>query len=113
MDNARELAADLLRLLRREQGAMADFLADFDDRRLWLKLGHSSLFTFLHRELGLSKGASHFRKTAAELIRRYPEVVEPLRDGRLCISSVSVRSAAPARCDAELGAARRRGSSSG
>jgi len=116
MDNARELAADLLRLLRREQGAMADFLvalADFDDRRLWLKLGHSSLFTFLYRELGLSKGASHFRKTAAELIRRYPEVVEPLRDGRLCISSVSVRSAAPARCDAELGAARRRGSSSG
>jgi hypothetical protein len=91
MDNARELAADLLRLLRREQGAMADFLvalADFDDRRLWLKLGHSSLFTFLHRELGLSKGASHFRKTAAELIQRFPEVVEPLRDGRLCISSV-------------------------
>jgi len=88
MDNARELAADLLRLLRREQGAMADFLADFDDRRLWLKLGHSSLFTFLHRELGLSKGASHFRKTAAALIQRYPEVVEPLRDGRLCITSI-------------------------
>ena len=91
MDNARETAAHLLRLLRREQGAMADFLvalADFDDRRLWLKLGHSSLFTFLHRELGLSKGASHFRKTAAELIQRFPEVVEPLRDGRLCITSV-------------------------
>jgi hypothetical protein len=70
---------------------MADFLvalADFDDRRLWLKLGHSSLFAFLHRELGLSKGASHFRKTAAELIQRFPEVVEPLRDGRLCITSI-------------------------
>ncbi len=91
MDNAREFAAHLHRLLRREQGAMADFLvalAGFDDRRLWLKLGHSSLFTFLHRELGLSKGASHFRKTAAELIQRFPEVVEPLRDGRLCITSI-------------------------
>ena len=91
MDNARELAAHLLRLLRSEQGAMADFLvaiADFDDRRLWLKLGHSSLFTFLHRQLGLSKGASHFRKVAAELIQRFPEVVEPLRDGRLCITSI-------------------------
>ena len=91
MDNARELAANLLRLLRREQGAMADFLvalAEFDERRLWLKLGHTSLFTFLHRELGLSKGASHFRKTAAELLQRFPEVVEPLRDGRLCISSI-------------------------
>jgi hypothetical protein len=91
MDNARELAADLLRLLHREQGAMADFLvalAEFDDRRLWLKLGYSSLFVFLHRELGLSKGASHFRRVAAELIQRFPEVVEPLRNGRLCITSI-------------------------
>jgi hypothetical protein len=91
MDNARELAADLRRLLRREQGAMADFLvalATFDERRMWLKLGHPSLFTFLHRELGLSKGASHFRKVAAELIQRFPEVVEPLRGGRLCITSI-------------------------
>jgi hypothetical protein len=91
MDNARDLAANLLRLLRREQGAMADFLvalADFDERRLWLKLGHSSLFIFLHRELGLSKGASHFRKVAAELIQRFPEVVGPLKDGRLCITSI-------------------------
>jgi len=39
-------------------------------------------------ELGLSKGASHFRKVAAELVQRYPEVVEPLKDGRLCITSV-------------------------
>jgi hypothetical protein len=70
---------------------MAEFLvalADFDDRKAWMKLGHASLFTFLHRDLGLSKGASHFRKVAAELIQRYPEVVEPLRDGRLCITSV-------------------------
>src|SRR5512145_3067923 len=91
MDNARELASRLRDLLRREQGAMADFLvalADFDARRMWLRLGHSSLFTFLHRDLGLSKGASHFRKVAAELLQRFPEVVEPLRDGRLCITSV-------------------------
>jgi hypothetical protein len=91
MDNAREFTSRLLELLRREQGAMADFLvalADFDQRRLWLRLGHASLFTFLHRELGLSKGASHFRKTAAELIQRFPEVVEPLRDGRLCFTSI-------------------------
>jgi hypothetical protein len=91
MDNARDFAARLLDLLRREQGAMADFLvalAAFDDRRLWMQLGHASLFAFLHRELGLSKGASHFRKVAAELIQRFPEVVPPLRDGRLCITSI-------------------------
>ena len=89
--NAHDLAARLASLLRNERHAMAEFLvalADFDDRKAWMKLGHASLFTFLHRDLGLSKGASHFRKVAAELIQRYPEVVDPLRDGKLCITSV-------------------------
>ncbi|HSM93992.1 MAG TPA: HNH endonuclease signature motif containing protein [Anaeromyxobacteraceae bacterium] len=91
MTDARDLAARLASLLRYERHAMAEFLvalAAFDDRKAWMKLGHASLFTFLHRDLGLSKGASHFRKVAAELIQRYPEVVEPLKDGRLCITSV-------------------------
>jgi 5-methylcytosine-specific restriction endonuclease McrA len=91
MTQARVLAERLADLLHREQGAMAEFLvalADFDKRRGWLELGYSSLFYFLHRELGLSKGAAHYRKTAAELVRRFPEIVEPLRDGRLCITSI-------------------------
>lgn len=70
---------------------MADFLvalAEFDRQRLWLELGYPGLFMFLHRELGLSCGAAHFRKVAAELVQRFPEVVQPLRDGRLCITSV-------------------------
>jgi hypothetical protein len=78
-------------LLAREHAALADFLvalADFDQRRLWAELGHASLFYFLHRELGLSKGAAYYRKVAAELVQRFPEVVEPLRDGRLCFTSV-------------------------
>jgi hypothetical protein len=88
---ARDFTARLADLLRRERSALAEFivlLADFDRRRLWLDLGHASLFSFLHRELGLSKGAAHYRKTAAELVQRFPEIVEPLRDGRLCITSV-------------------------
>jgi hypothetical protein len=70
---------------------MADFLvalADFDRRRAWAELGYASLFAFLHRELALSNGAAHYRKVAAQLVQRFPEVVEPLRDGRLCITSV-------------------------
>jgi hypothetical protein len=91
MTSARDLAARLFDLLRREHGAMADFLgalAEFDRRRLWVDLGHASLFSFLHQELGLSKGAAHYRKVAAELVQRFPQVVEPLRDGRLCITSI-------------------------
>ena len=59
MTNARQLAARLADLFQRERAAMADFLlalADFDRERLWLELGYSSLFHFLHRELGMSKG---------------------------------------------------------
>ena len=91
MNDTRDLTKRLAELLRREQGALADFLvalADFDRERRWVELGHTSLFYFLHRELGLSKGAAFYRKTAAELIQRYPEVVAPLRQGKLCITSV-------------------------
>ena len=91
MNTARELTIRLADLLRHEHHAMADFLvalADFDRRRLWVELGYSGLFMFLHRELGLSKGASHYRKVAAELVQRVPEIVEPLRDGRVCITSI-------------------------
>src|SRR5438128_248218 len=49
---------------------------------------NGSLFYFLHRELGLSKGAAHYRRTAAKLVQRFPEIAEPLRDGRLCITSM-------------------------
>src|SRR5512140_3982127 len=59
-----------------------------DRQRGWLELGYSGLFTFLNRELRLSKSASFSRMTAAELIQRYPDIVEPLRDGRLCLSTM-------------------------
>jgi hypothetical protein len=91
MTNARDLSNRLADLLRREHVAMADFLvalAEFDRGRHWVPLGYTSLFHFLVRELGLSKGAAAYRKTAAELVQRVPEVVEPLRSGRLCITSV-------------------------
>ncbi|BDG10507.1 HNH endonuclease [Anaeromyxobacter paludicola] len=91
MNSALSETARLAQLLRKEQGALAEFLlalADFDRQRRWLELGHSSLFYYLHRELGLSKGAAHYRKVADELVRRFPEVVEPLREGKLCITSV-------------------------
>ena len=88
---ARRLRDALKLLLRREQAAMADFLvalADFDRRRGWEPLGHASLFAFLHVELKLSKGAAYVRFSAARLLQAHPEALVPLRDGRLCLSSV-------------------------
>ncbi len=91
MTNARDLSNRLAELLRRERGAMTDFLlalAAFDREERWRELGYTSLFYYLHRELGLSLGAAQHRKTAVELLHAYPEIVEPLRDGRLCLSVV-------------------------
>jgi 5-methylcytosine-specific restriction endonuclease McrA len=88
---ARQARDILVTLLRREHAAMAEFLlalSDFDRRRGWEPLGHTSLFAFLIAELRLSKGAAYVRSSAARLLLRFPEVIEPLRDGRLCLSSV-------------------------
>jgi HNH endonuclease len=91
METARALTENLAALLRREHDALAEFLvalADFDRRRAWIELGHSSLFYFLHRELRLSKAAAQYRKVAAELIQEIPGIVEPLRRGELCLTSI-------------------------
>jgi hypothetical protein len=89
---ARKIRDALKLLLRKEQAAMAEFLvalADFDRHRGWEALGHASLFAFLHFELGLSNSAAFFRMSAARLLQRYPDLVEPIRDGRLCMSTTA------------------------
>src|SRR5512139_3862149 len=91
METARDLTLRLRDLLRREHGALADFLltlAVFDERRLWAELEYGSLFDFLHRELGLSKGAAFYRKTAVALVREFGAVEEALRSGKLCLMTV-------------------------
>jgi hypothetical protein len=91
METAHALTENLATLLRREHEALAEFLvalADFDRRRAWAELGYPSLFYFLHRELHLSKGAAQYRKVAAELIEQVPALVEPLRRGELCLTSI-------------------------
>ncbi len=88
---ARRLRDLIAAHLRKEQSAMADFLvalADFDRRRGWEPLGHAHLFAFLNVGLGLSKGAAYVRSSAARLVQAHPEALVPLRDGRLCLSSV-------------------------
>jgi hypothetical protein len=88
---ARQARDGLATLLRSERTAAADFLlalADFDRQRGWEPLGHASLFAFLVVELRLSKGAAFVRSSAARLLQAFPEAIEPLRDGRLCLSSV-------------------------
>ncbi len=89
---ARRLRDGLATLLRAERSVAADFLlalADFDRRRGWEPLGHASLFAFLHVELKLPNATSFWRMSAARLLQRFPELIEPLRDGRLCLTTTA------------------------
>ena len=91
--NAREWSLRHAELLHAERGALADLLlslAEFDQLALYRELGFASLFDYLHRELRLSRGSAHYRQVATRLVARFPEIVEPLRDGRLCLTTVIV-----------------------
>ncbi len=91
--NAREWSLRHAELLRRERGALADLLlslAEFDGLAAYRELGYASLFDYLHRELRLSRGSAHYRQVATRLVARFPEVVEPIRNGRLCLTTVIV-----------------------
>src|SRR5512135_3350755 len=78
-------------LLRTERTCLADLLvsvADFEQRGLHRALGYTSIFQYLHRALSMSKGMAHYRMVGARLVRRFPEVEPPVRDGRLCLTTV-------------------------
>jgi hypothetical protein len=81
---------DLLPVEFASLGAFLEALAEFDRRKLFRDLGHASLFEYLHKGLRLSRGAAHYRRAAAWLVQRFPEVLEPIRDGRLCFTTVAV-----------------------
>ncbi len=86
-----ERVSRLAGLLGREREALAQFiseLADFDAQRCWESLGYPSLFEFLTRELRLSRGNAFYRAKAVGLVRRFPEVLEALHEGKLCLSCV-------------------------
>ncbi|MFN0062966.1 MAG: HNH endonuclease [Myxococcaceae bacterium] len=88
---AQEWNGRLNRLFANERAAAAEFLStllEFDNQRLWEPLGYNGLFRYLHTELRMSKTLAFYRKAAVDLIRRCPAVLEPLRDGRLCMSAL-------------------------
>ena len=91
MNEALKFADELKRLYANERKAMVDFLlalVEFDRRRLYLELGYNSLWKFCLEGLHLGEGATNLRTRAVGLLQRFPSLVEPLRDGRLTLSSL-------------------------
>jgi len=77
----------------RERSATAllvAYIAEAEERRLYLPQACDSMVTFCERELGLSEDEALKRIHAGRAARRFPEIFGMLADGRLSMSAVNV-----------------------
>ena len=91
------LVASTQHTAQREREAtqvVLEHLLEVERRRLYLKLGHPSLFDFCVRELGYCAGSAHLRIQAMRLLREIPErsreeVSQKISRGTLTLSQLS------------------------
>ncbi len=86
-----DLLAAVTRLAACEARATADLvasLAEVDLRRLYLEQGFSSLFAYCVQHLHLGESATANRIEAARAGRRFPLILERLREGSLTLTAV-------------------------
>jgi hypothetical protein len=87
-DDLVERLKDLATCERRASVALIRSLIEFDARRLYLREGCSSLFTYCTRVLNLSEGSAYNRIETARAARRFPKVFEALECGDLTLTAV-------------------------
>ena len=73
---------------RRTTVALIELLAEVDARRLYLGVGHASLFVYCRQVLRLSEHESYNRIEAARAARRFPVILEMLRNGAITLTTV-------------------------
>jgi hypothetical protein len=86
-----DLVAVVSRYAQGERTATAQLiasLAEFDRRRLYLDEGFTSLFDYCRDVLHLSEHSSYARIEAARAARRFPCVVDMLREGSLSLTNL-------------------------
>ena len=85
-----ELLAQTKLLVQKERNLhiqVLHHLKEIDSRKLYFKMGFSSLFDYAVRELGYSEGAAYRRIKAMKLCRDLPETESRLKSGRLSLSA--------------------------
>ena len=85
-----ELLIEVQRLAACERAATIDLLRsliEVDARRLYLREGCSSLFTYCTQVLHLAEGSAYNRIEAARAARRFPAILEAIADGALTLTS--------------------------
>jgi len=78
-------------LVARDRATTASLLAhlaEVDTRRLYLALGHPSMFAYAVEALHLSESAAYRRIHAASAARRFPRLLSLLAEGRLHLAAI-------------------------
>ena len=74
---------------RRITAKLIEHLTEINQRLLFLKLGYSSLFEFVTKELGLSEGATQRRIQSMRLMQDLPETRQAYENGSLSLSNAA------------------------
>ncbi|HEX4923969.1 MAG TPA: HNH endonuclease signature motif containing protein [Bdellovibrionales bacterium] len=75
---------------RRITAELVELLREADDRRLYLELGHTSLFGYLVDGMGFAPASAQRRIDAARLSKTVPELAHQISTGELNLSQVSI-----------------------
>jgi 5-methylcytosine-specific restriction endonuclease McrA len=89
---ASEFTSRLKALLDDERQTLVEFLlllGEVDRERHYLQLGYPGSWEFVRRALGQTETMTHYRLTAARLLARFPQAVELLRGGQLCMTTLA------------------------
>lgn len=63
-------------------------LLEVESRKLYLKLGFDSLYSYLTQHLGYSESAAYDRIQAARLLKKAPGIAEKIEDGSLNLTQL-------------------------
>jgi hypothetical protein len=88
-----ELLSGLARIVGRRNQITAEFLAylaELDERQLFLELGYSSLFEYCVEKLGLCESTAGRHIAAARVCRNHPAVFAMVASGKLHASALSL-----------------------
>ena len=86
-----ELLARLRLLLSKSRSADAEFLVhlgEVDARRIYLEEAFPSMFEYCVRGLHMEEGVAYNRIHVARAARRYPELLQALRDGEVHLTGL-------------------------
>jgi hypothetical protein len=86
-----DLLEQLKRLKAQEDALLTDLLrhiSELERRRLYFKLGFTSLFGYLTQGLGYSDGEAYRRVESSRLLSAHPEIESTIEEGKLTLSNL-------------------------